>query len=211
MFKKLALLLLLAGLSIIIYAGNSLYQSSLLQSNALEEAQMLVNQNSNAAASSSSVKGQSDASSPSIQNKSLDQQQTERFPSNQSIGVLKIPALKAVLPIISGADETSLEKGVGHVSSTSLPGHNDQIVLSGHRDTVFRRFGQLEAGDDFIIKIADGTYTYQMSHSKIVNAEDRTVIHSTYPEEILVLTTCYPFSFIGNAPKRYIIYAQKSV
>ncbi|WP_346274872.1 sortase domain-containing protein [Halobacillus naozhouensis] len=49
-----------------------------------------------------------------------------------------------------------------------------------------------------------------MSHAKIVDAEDTTVIHSTYPEEILVLTTCYPFSFIGNAPKRYIIYAKKA-
>ncbi|MFD2923522.1 sortase [Halobacillus naozhouensis] len=58
--------------------------------------------------------------------------------------------------------------------------------------------------------MVDGTYTYQMSHAKIVDAEDTTVIHSTYPEEILVLTTCYPFSFIGNAPKRYIIYAKKA-
>ncbi|MBO1912069.1 class D sortase, partial [Microvirga sp. 3-52] len=114
-----------------------------------------------------------------------------------SIGILYIPRLDREIPIIEGTHEDELAKGVGHFSSTALPGQNDQILLSGHRDTVFRQFGELEHGDEIHVKMKNGTFVYTIFDTDIVDADDRTVIRSTAPDEILTLSTCYPFSYIG--------------
>jgi sortase A len=131
------------------------------------------------------------------------------FEQGEAIGILKIPRLKAELPIIEGTDEDELEKGVGHYSTTVLPGQPDQILLSGHRDTVFRRLGELEFGDIFEVSMPYGKFTYEITDSKIVDADDTTVIRSTAPNEILTVSTCYPFSYVGNAPSRYILNAKR--
>ena len=131
------------------------------------------------------------------------------FEQGEAIGILKIPRLKAELPIIEGTDEDELEKGVGHYSTTVLPGQPDQILLSGHRDTVFRSLGELEIGDIFEVSMPYGEFTYEITDSKIVDADDTTVIRSTAPKEILTVSTCYPFSYVGNAPSRYILNAKR--
>ncbi|GGE40753.1 hypothetical protein GCM10011391_19420 [Pullulanibacillus camelliae] len=127
-----------------------------------------------------------------------------------TIGILSIPRLKANLPIVEGTSEDQLKKGVGHYKTSALPKQQDQIVFSGHRDTVFRHFGELQKKDKIIVKLPYGNFTYVIDHMKIVDQDDRTIIHSTKPKEELVLTTCYPFHYIGNAPKRYIVYAYPS-
>src|SRR5699024_11920500 len=65
-----------------------------------------------------------------------------------------------------GTDEEELAQGVGHYYDTGLPGQNKQILLSGHRDTVFRNFDQLEHGDEFHVKMEYGTYIYQINRSE---------------------------------------------
>jgi sortase A len=127
--------------------------------------------------------------------------------SSDVIGILSIVRLKKELPIVEGTSEDQLAKGVGHYKTSGLPGHHDQIVLSGHRDTVFRDFGKIRIGDQLIVKMPYGSFTYIIKKTKIVDAGDRTIIHSTKPKEELVLTTCYPFHYVGNAPKRFIVYA----
>ncbi|WHY62755.1 class D sortase [Cytobacillus firmus] len=131
------------------------------------------------------------------------------FEQGEAIGILKIPRLKAELPIIEGTDEDELEKGVGHYSTSVFPGQHDQILLSGHRDTVFRSLGELEIGDIFEVIMPYGEFTYEITDSKIVDADDTTVIRSTAPNEILTVSTCYPFSYVGNAPSRYILNAKR--
>ncbi|WP_404357985.1 class D sortase [Cytobacillus firmus] len=133
------------------------------------------------------------------------------FEQGEAIGILKIPRLEAELPIIEGTDENELEKGVGHYSTTVLPGQSDQILLSGHRDTVFRRLGELEIGDILQVNMPYGEYKYEITETEIVDANDTTVINSTAPQEILTVSTCYPFSYVGNAPYRYILSAKRLV
>ncbi len=130
------------------------------------------------------------------------------YEKGETIGILKIPKLKKELPIIEGTDEEELEKGVGHYTGSAYPLQNDQIVLSGHRDTVFRNFGELETGDTFIVELEYGKFKYEIYEMDIVPADDTTVIRSTAPDEILTVTTCYPFHYIGNAPERAIFYAK---
>ena len=129
-----------------------------------------------------------------------------RYQVDDVIGILSIPALEETCPIIEGTDEEMLMKGVGHYATTALPGGNEQILLSGHKGTVFQRLGELQPGDRFIVDMGYGSYEYEMRESEIVAADDTTVI-TPRGEEVLTLSTCYPFSYIGSASERYIIYA----
>ncbi|GGG24019.1 class D sortase [Paenibacillus abyssi] len=124
-----------------------------------------------------------------------------------SLGTLYIPRLDVSLPIIHGTDPDELEKGVGHFAQSVLPGENDNSVLSGHRDTVFRKLGELEKNDLFTVKTSAGEFTYQVRSIKIVDADDRSVIIPT-DSAMLTVTTCYPFNFIGSAPDRYILSSE---
>lgn len=126
----------------------------------------------------------------------------------QDIGTLYIPQLGYQLPIVEGADANSLSKGVGHYVGygTVYPGENGHLVLSGHRDTVFRGLGNLKAGDKVLVQYQGYIYVYQIRKYWITDANDRTVI-VPMDQPVLTLTTCYPFDYIGDAPDRYIIQA----
>lgn len=130
--------------------------------------------------------------------------------TGEASGLLMIPKINAELPIVEGTDPDNLEKGVGHYKDSFYPEENGQIVLSGHRDTVFRKAGDLELGDHLTMKMPYGEYTYEITGTKIVSADDTSIITLQNSEEELVLTTCYPFNYVGDAPDRYIIYAKRA-
>ncbi|WP_408005296.1 class D sortase [Pseudalkalibacillus berkeleyi] len=131
---------------------------------------------------------------------------TSRPEKGENIGTLFIPKLNEKLPIIHGTDEDELSKGVGHFAGSVLPGEEDNAVLSGHRDTVFRRLGEVKEGDELIVTTSAGTFTYKIRKVRIVDADDRTVIVPK-PRATLTVTTCYPFTFIGASPERYVLVA----
>ncbi|MBE3102681.1 MAG: class D sortase [Bacilli bacterium] len=130
----------------------------------------------------------------------------ERPEIGEEIGSLYIPKLKAILPIFHGTNDDELEKGVGHFKDSVLPGEKDNSVLSGHRDTVFRKLGEVGKGDDLQVTTSAGTFTYRVKKVRIVDKDDRTVIVPK-PRAVLTVSTCYPFDYIGAAPKRYILEA----
>jgi sortase A len=123
-----------------------------------------------------------------------------------NIGSLTIPALKQKLPIIQGTGVNELKEGVGHFTQSVLPGEEDNCVLSGHRDTVFRQLGTLKIEDQLIVQTSAGIFTYEVNGTRIVDKDDKTVIVPT-DGAVLTMTTCYPFNFIGDAPDRYIVTA----
>ncbi len=125
---------------------------------------------------------------------------------NEAFSTLEIPKLDKEIPVIEGTDADSLSKGIGHLSQSVLPGQGEQIVLSGHRDTVFREFNQIEIGDTFTVHMPYGSYSYVIKQTEIVDEDDTSVIREM-GEEVLVVTTCYPFRFVGNAPERFVAYA----
>ncbi|MFT8320619.1 MAG: class D sortase [Bacillus sp. (in: firmicutes)] len=126
--------------------------------------------------------------------------------TGENIGELIIPKLKATLPIFHGTDEEELAKGVGHFAGSVLPGEKDNTVLSGHRDTVFRKLGEIGKGDLLTVKTSAGAFTYKVKKVRIVDKDDRTVIVPK-PKATLTVSTCYPFHYIGDAPRRYILVA----
>jgi len=129
------------------------------------------------------------------------------YPSDGvNIGSLTIPTLKLKLPIIQGTGVEELKKGVGHFAQSVLPGEEDNCVLSGHRETVFRQLGNMEIGDLLIVETSAGTFTYEVNGTRIVDKDDKSVIVPT-DQAVLTMTTCYPFDTPGYFPDRYIVSA----
>ena len=130
------------------------------------------------------------------------------FPAvGDKIGTLSFPKLKRTVPIIQGTERSQLKKGAGHYIQSALPGEIENSVISGHRETTFRNIGRLVVGDIVIAKTLAGTFTYKVTGTRIVEADDRTVIVSK-DTATLTLTTCYPFNTPGYFPQRYIVSAQ---
>jgi sortase A len=129
------------------------------------------------------------------------------FPKvGEVIGTLSFPKLKRTVTIIQGSDTPQLDKGAGHYIQSALPGEIENSVISGHRETSFRNIGKLVIGDMVIAKTSAGTFTYKIIETRIVRADDRTVIVSK-DVATLTLTTCYPFDTPGYSPERYIVSA----
>ncbi|WP_089740678.1 class D sortase [Gracilibacillus ureilyticus] len=125
----------------------------------------------------------------------------------ESLGALNIESLDLSYPVVQGTRESELEEGIGHMMGTMLPGQGGHVILSGHRDTVFRELEHLETGDEITFSTKYGDFIYEAVDFEIVSADDRTVaVPKDY--ETLTLTTCYPFDFIGDAPDRYIVYTE---
>jgi sortase A len=122
------------------------------------------------------------------------------------IGTLVIERLKKSIPIYQGTEAAQLKKGAGHYEKSVLPGVKDNSVIAGHRDSVFTQFGSLKRGDLLVVNTSYGKFTYSIRSFRIVDADDRTVIVPT-KVATLTLSTCYPFHFIGSAPKRFIVSA----
>jgi sortase A len=130
------------------------------------------------------------------------------FPKiGEVIGTLSFPKLKRTVSIIQGTSQNQLKRGAGHYVQSALPGEIENVVISGHRDTSFRKIGSLIIGDIVITKTSAGIFTYKIVKTRIVEADDRTVI---VPKDVatLTLTTCYPFDALGYAPQRYIVSAE---
>lgn len=140
-------------------------------------------------------------------NKQEGKNESFQVKNGETVGILSIPKIDAELPIVEGTAAEDLSKGVGHYKGSSYPNENGQIVLSGHRDTVFRRTGEIKHGDTLKLSLSYGEFEYKITDTKIVDENDTSVITLQHKEEELILTTCYPFSYIGDAPERYIIYA----
>ncbi len=122
------------------------------------------------------------------------------------IGRLEIPRLHVNAMVREGADESTLRRAVGHIPGTALPGAIGNVALAGHRDTFFRELRDIRKNDSIDLKTEDGTYRYEVKSTKIVSPRDVDVLAAS-GGETLTLVTCYPFYYIGSAPKRFIVRA----
>ena len=129
-----------------------------------------------------------------------------RVSAETFLGTISLPTIKKTFNIFEGTDSKALSKGVGHYVNSVMPGKSDNSVLAGHRDSVFAQLGKVKIGALINIRVREGFFTYKVNAIRIVDKNDRTVIVPT-TTATLTLSTCYPFSYFGNAPKRYIVTA----
>jgi sortase A len=143
----------------------------------------------------------------------------ERTPPNSSpglsavatgglIGRLEIPRLGLSVIVIEGEDKTTLRRAAGHVPGTSLPGQTGNVGITGHRDTFFRPLRNIRHNDIITIITLQGEFRYRVVSTRVVSPDDVAVLDST-GGEILTLVTCHPFYFVGPAPNRFIVRAER--
>lgn len=126
------------------------------------------------------------------------------------VGRMQIPRLKISVAVAEGTDAATLRRAAGHILGTSLPGHAGNIGIAGHRDTMFRALRHARQGDIIVLVTSGGEYRYRVISTTIVNPNDVSVLN-TDGHEILTLVTCYPFYFIGPAPDRFIVRAERFI
>ncbi|MGA7108202.1 MAG: class D sortase [Terracidiphilus sp.] len=122
------------------------------------------------------------------------------------LGVLEIPALSVVVPLLEGADALTLNRGVGRIQWTARPGEDGNIGVAGHRDSFFRRLKDIKTGDVIQLRRRDGLDSYAVERIEIVSPRDVGVL-SGQGAPAMTLVTCYPFYFIGSAPQRFVVTA----
>ena len=123
------------------------------------------------------------------------------------VGRIRIERLHFSAMIVDGATHAKLRRGVAHLPDTAYPGEHGNVALAGHRDTYFRPLKDLDIGDVIRITTPDGTFSYEVDSLMIVPPSRGDFVRpSRVPE--LTLVTCYPFYWIGPAPKRFIVRAR---
>ena len=127
--------------------------------------------------------------------------------SGSLLGRLEIPRLHVSAIVRAGSDARTLRLAIGHIGGTALPGEPGNVGLAAHRDTFFRRLGEIRMDDQVRLVTPDGTFTYEVKGTSIVEPQDVWVLDPTR-EPALTLITCYPFRYIGSAPQRFIVRAQ---
>lgn len=132
-------------------------------------------------------------------------------PRPTALARLRIPSLAFSAMILEGTDELSLLRGVGHIEGTARPGERGNVGLAGHRDTFFRGLSGIVKGDEVVLTTQEGRdLRYNVVAIDIVEPETVDVLAPT-GEPSLTLVTCYPFHFVGPAPKRYVVRATLQV
>jgi sortase A len=124
------------------------------------------------------------------------------------IGRLEIPRIKVSSIVREGSDDKTLKRAAGHVPYTALPGDTGNVGIAAHRDSFFRNLRNVREGDTIRITTTNGVYEYSVDSTKIVQPENIEVLNAT-PTPSLTLVTCYPFNYVGSAPKRFIVRAQQ--
>jgi sortase A len=122
------------------------------------------------------------------------------------IGRIEIPRLSVSAIVRGGVDARTLRLAVGHIPGTALPGHAGNVGLAGHRDTFFRALRDIHSGDIIRMVTPTGAFMYRVDRTDVVQPRDVWVLDST-PSPALTLVTCYPFTFIGAAPERFVVRA----
>jgi sortase A len=123
-----------------------------------------------------------------------------------AIGRIEIPRLGVNAVVRAGSDARTLRLAVGHIPGTSLPGELGNSGFAAHRDTFFRRLGDIRPGDEVRIVTPEGTFRYEVESTRVVQPSDVWVLDPT-EQPALTLVTCYPFTYVGSAPQRFIVRA----
>ena len=124
------------------------------------------------------------------------------------IGRLEIPRLGLSVVVAEGDDEDTLKVAVGHLPDTPLPWQEGNTALAGHRDTLFRPLRSVQPGDEIRFATRHETFRYRVTRHMVVEPDELWVLDAS-PAAALTLITCYPFDYVGPAPRRFIVQAER--
>jgi sortase A len=122
------------------------------------------------------------------------------------LAVLEIDKLRLRVPVFEGTDDLTLNRGVGRIIGTAKVGETGNIGIAGHRDGFFRGLKDISEGDEIDLTTTVAKAIYVVDQIEIVSPTDVRVLQPRRAPSI-TLVTCYPFYFVGDAPKRFIVHA----
>ena len=131
---------------------------------------------------------------------------TQHF--ERPLALLRISKIHLEAPVFNGTDDLTLNRGVGRIAGTAQVGAKGNLGIAGHRDGFFRGLKDIQAGDTIDLVTPSATDTYVVDNIHIVDPTDVSVLQPGSVSS-LTLVTCYPFYFIGSAPKRYIVHSSR--
>ena len=126
----------------------------------------------------------------------------------QAIGTLEITRVGLSGVVVEGDSDAVLDRAIGHLPDTPLPWHDGNSALAAHRDTIFRPLKGVRLGDTLRLKTPHGDFDYRVTETLIVKPNDVWVLDPT-PTSTLTLISCWPFDYIGHAPERFIVRAER--
>ncbi len=130
-------------------------------------------------------------------------------PANGSvIGQLQVPRLELSVMVVEGVSDGDLKLAAGHIPGTALPGQPGNVGIAAHRDTFFRPLRNIRRNDAILLSTLQGAYSYRVVSTAVVRPEDTQVLNPIGHDR-LTLVTCYPFNYVGSAPKRFIVWADR--
>lgn len=147
---------------------------------------------------------------------------SQRPATGTLLGRIDVPRLGVSAIVREGTNNQVLRTAVGHIPSTALAGENGNFAIAAHRDTLFRALKDIHIGDIATFESADGVYTYRVFSTRIVKPTEVSVLRpdgglpwrtehlqnvSTQPQRLLTMITCYPFYYVGSAPRRFVVQA----
>jgi sortase A len=154
------------------------------------------------------VGGLREPSQPGIPGFDASRVQPSKIREGSLVGKIEIPRIHLSAMIAEGTSRRVLEEAAGHVTDTALPGQAGNVAVAGHRDTFFRRLGQLKVGDVIKLTTPGGQYLYRVRFTDVVTPDETWVLEPD-SGQTLTLVTCYPFYFVGSAPKRFVVRARR--
>ena len=124
------------------------------------------------------------------------------------LGMLDVPRLRLSTPVIEGDDTRTLKRAVGHLPDTPMPWEEGNSAVAGHRDGLFRPLKDVKVGDEIRFRTTRDQFRYRVTKTAIVMPDDVSVLE-TQQHSTLTLITCYPFYYVGAAPQRFVIHAER--
>jgi sortase A len=122
------------------------------------------------------------------------------------LAVIRISRIDVEAPVLEGTDDLTLNRGVGHIAGTALFGQNENVGIAGHRDGFFRNLKNVRIGDHIEVEESDRVETYIVDRLQIVTPKNVSALRPD-GRATLTLVTCYPFYYVGPAPRRFIVHA----
>ena len=203
----LLVLILLVGLSLLLYPSVSDYWNSFHQTKAITEySERVANLDEDQYAEIWDAAADYNASLLDRANSYLlsdAQEETYKQLLNVSgdgvMGYIEIPSIQCSLPVYHGTAESVLQIAVGHLEWTSLPvgGESTHCVLSGHRGLpsakLFTNLDKLQTGDIFMLRILDDLLTYEVDQILIVEPQETGALRIEEGKDYCTLVTCTPY------------------
>ena len=122
------------------------------------------------------------------------------------VGRIEIPRLDLSAMVLEGVEDRDLLVGAGHIPGTALPGEEGNVGIAAHRDTFFRSLRRIAKNDQILLTTLGGSFKYLVASIEITTPDNPSVLQDS-AQPTLTLITCYPFSFVGPAPDRFVVHA----